>query len=105
MREVGESWARCIDKEGWGRAYDMVCGGLLDRGSFMEWMDQEAWDRGMEESWGTPSSGSDGGEADMEESGDEGEEAPASSSGSVYDLDLGWERLEAFLERGLGEGF
>lgn len=104
MQQVGESWDRCIDTEDWKKAYEKVCGGLLDRKSFMEWLDQRAWDRGMEGSWGTPSSGSDGGEADMEELEEEGE-VPASSSDSVYNLDMGWERLEAALERGLGGDF
>lgn len=90
-REVGESWYRCLDKKDWAEAYDKMLGGLLDRGSFMDWMDQQAWDRGMEDdgSWGTPPSDAEhGGEADMEESGEE-EAVPASSSGSVYELDLG----------------
>ena len=107
-REVGESWHRCVKKEDWERAYEMVLGGLMGRTEFMEWMDQQAWDRGNEEvqgesegCWNGPYEGSEGGEAPMEESEEEGE-VPKDGS-SAYDF--GWERLEAFLERGLGRDF
>ena len=95
---VGESWVRCLRKEDWKKAYDMVLGGLLDRGTFMEWLDQTAWNRGMED---IESSCGDMEEGEVEEEPVEPvvEETPA------HELDMGWERLEAFLERGLGEDF
>lgn len=89
-RDVGELWYRCIDKKKWCEAYDMLLGGILERKDFLDWCDQQAWWCDQEADWGiTPLSS----EVDMEVSEEEGE-VPH------YDLDMGWERLEAFLERG-----
>lgn len=48
-KAVGESWYQCVNKEDWAEVYDKALGGLLDRTAFMEWLDQRAWDRGLEE--------------------------------------------------------
>ena len=109
MAEAGTSWEACLHKEDWMDAMDLVFSGAQRR-EFLEWLDQRAWDRGMEDL------GSNVAELVLEE-----EEidprvgvyaSPASSGGAEADmesleeeepyenLDLGYERLESFLERG-----
>lgn len=92
-------------------AFDLVFAGTTKRGELKAWLDQRAWDRGMEDI------GAAVGELVLEE-GEVKEEtvdpglgvlaSPASSGGETSmqsveegeDLCMGWERLEGFLERG-----
>lgn len=91
-KEAGESWWRCMRKADWDQVYTVVREGGFSKADFMEWLDQRAWDRGMD--WSVEDGASPATEEGVPSSSDQEREP------SVYDLDMGWERLEGFLERG-----